>query len=455
MASPTALATENVKKLMLEYSAPAIAAMLTSSLYNIIDSIFIGQGVGALAIAGLAITMPIMNLSAAFGAMVGVGGGTLTSIRMGQQDIDSATKVLGNVIIMNILFGILFSIVGIYYIDELLYLFGASDQTISYAKDFMYIILLGNPITHLYLGLNDVIRSSGYPKKSMYITISTVIINILLAPLFIFVFDWGIRGAALATVISQTVAFIVELYHFASPNSFIRFRKGYMKFSKKICKDIISIGMAPFVMNVCNCVIVILINNQLLKYGGDMAVGAYGIVNRLVMLFAMLVMGINRGMQPIAGFNFGAQIYSRVRAILKFTIVMATIVTSLAFVIGETIPYYLTRMFTDDQELIDKSIVGFRIIVSMFPIVGFQMVTSNFFQSIGKAKKAIILSATRQMIFLIPLLIILPPIMGTYGVWWSMPISDALSTLAAFILLRMEMKQFKTLQDKPFEPNLK
>ncbi len=452
MASPTILATGNIKKLMLEYSAPAIAAMLTSSLYNIIDSIFIGQGVGALAIAGLAITMPIMNLSAAFGAMVGVGGGTLTSIRMGQQDIESATKVLSNVIIMNIVFGVIFSIFGIIYIDDLLYLFGASDQTISYAKDFMLIILLGNPITHLYLGLNDVIRASGYPQKSMYITISTVVINIILAPIFIFALDWGIRGAALATVIAQTIAFIIELFHFSSPNSFIRFKKEFMKFSSKICGDIISIGMAPFVMNVCNCVIVILINNQLLKYGGDMAVGAYGIVNRLVMLFAMLVMGINRGMQPIAGFNFGAQIYSRVKAILRFTIIMATIVTSLAFVIGESIPYYLTRMFTDDEELIEKSIVGFRIIVSLFPIVGFQMVVSNFFQSIGKAKMAIILSATRQMIFLIPLLIILPPLWGAYGVWWSMPISDGISTIVAFFLLKKEMKKFSKLQDKPFVP---
>lgn len=452
MASPTILATGNIKKLMLEYSAPAIAAMLTTSLYNIIDSIFIGQGVGALAIAGLAITMPIMNLSAAFGAMVGAGGGTLTSIRMGQQDIESATKVLGNVIIMNIFLGVLFSILGIIYIDDLLYLFGASEQTIPYARDFMMIILIGNPFTHLYLGLNDAIRASGYPQKSMYITISTVVINLILAPLFIFVFHWGIRGAALATIISQIIAFIIELFHFASPNSFIRFKKGYMKFSKKICGDIISIGMAPFVMNVCNCVIVILINNQLLKHGGDMAVGAYGIVNRLVMLFAMLVMGINRGMQPIAGFNFGAQLYSRVRGILRFTIIMATCVTSLAFVIGESIPYYLTRMFTDDQELIEKSIIGFRITVAFFPIVGFQMVTSNFFQSIGKAKKAVILSSTRQMLFLIPLLLILPPLWGTNGVWWSMPIADAIATIVAFLLLRKEMKQFNTLKDKPFVP---
>jgi len=454
MASPSELATKNVKKLMLEYSAPAIAAMLTSSLYNIIDSIFIGQGVGPLAIAGLAITMPIMNLSAAFGAMVGVGGGTLTSIRMGQQDIESATRVLSNVIIMNILFGVLFSIFGIIYIDDLLYLFGASDQTISYAKDFMFIILLGNPITHLYLGLNDVIRYSGYPQKSMYITISTVIINIILAPIFIFVFDWGIRGAALATVISQTVAFVVEIIHFASPNSFIRFRKEFMKFSKKICGDIISIGMAPFVMNVCNCVIVILINNQLLKYSGDMAVGAYGIVNRLIMLFVMLVMGINRGMQPIAGFNFGAQIYSRVRSILRFTIIMAVTVTTFAFIIGESIPYYLTRMFTDDEELIEKSIIGFRITVSLFPIVGFQMVASNFFQSIGKAKMAIIVSATRQMIFLIPLLILLPPILGSDGVWWSMPISDGISTIVAFFLLKKEMKKLNKLEDKPFKQTI-
>lgn len=452
MANPTELATGNLRKLLVEYSTPAIAAMLTQSLYNIIDGIFIGQGVGALAIAGLAITMPIMNLSAAFGAMVGAGGGTLTSIRMGQQDLESATKVLGNVIIMNVILGCLFSLFGLIFIDDLLRLFGASDDTLPYARDFMVVILIGNPITHLYLGLNDIIRATGYPRKSMLITMSTIVINIILAPLFIFVFQWGIRGAALATVLSQTVAFLVEIRHFINPSSFIHFTKGYMKFSKKICSDIISIGMAPFIMNACTCIIVIIINNQLQKYDGDMAVGAYGIVNRLLMLFAMAIMGLNKGLQPIAGYNYGAQIYSRVYKVLRITIVIATAIMTFAFIIGEFFPYYLVRIFTsgNETELINLSVIGFRVMVAAFPIVGFQMVTSNFFQSIGKAKKAVVLSSTRQMLFLIPFLLILPQYFGTMGVWMSMPLSDLTSTIIAVILLRAEIRDMKKLQDKPF-----
>ncbi len=451
MASPLILGTGNIKKLLREYSGPAILAMMAQSLYNIIDSIFIGHGVGALALSGLAICMPIMNLSAAFGAMIGAGGATLTSIKMGQKDYEGATKVLGNVLTLNIIIGFTLMFIGLYFVDDLLVLFGASENTLPYAREFMQVILIGNPITHLYLGLNNVIRASGYPQKAMNITLATVVINIIAAPIFIFALGWGIRGAALATVLAQAIALVVVLFHFSDAKNFIHFKKGIYAIEKRITSSILAIGMAPFTLHFCSCIIVILINNQLAKYGGDMAVGAYGVVNRLVMVFAMIVMGLNQGMQPIAGFNYGAQLYSRVRKTLKITIISATTVMVFAFIIGESIPYYLVRLFTDDEELIKHSVIGLRIAVATFPIVGFQMVTSNFFQSIGKSLMAVILSASRQVLILIPLLIVLPPFLGSLGVWWSMPISDALASILSFILLRREMKTFGKLEDKPFE----
>ena len=450
MASPAVLGRGNLQKLLLSYSGPAILAMMAMSVYNIIDSIFIGRGVGALALSGLAITMPIMNLSAAFGAMVGAGGATLTSIKMGQQDYDDATKVLGNVVSLNLILGFLLMFLGLYFIDELLYLFGASEDTIPYARDFMQIILLGNPITHLYLGLNNEIRASGYPQKAMRITLLTVVINAVLAPIFIFVFNWGIRGAALATVLAQTVALIIVLVHLANKENFLHFKRGSFRIIKRITGGILSIGMAPFTLHSCSCIIIILINNQLAKYGGDMSVGAYGIVNRLVMLFATIVMGLNQGMQPIAGFNYGAQIYSRVRKVLKLTIIYATIVMGFAFAVGEGIPRLLVQIFTNEEDLISQSVIGLRMTVLLFPVVGFQMVASNFFQSIGKASTAVLLSASRQLLILIPLLAILPNYFGTLGVWISMPISDGLATILSTFLLTKEMKKFRTLQDKPF-----
>ncbi len=450
-SKPTILGTGNIRDLLIEYSVPAIAAMMASALYNVIDRVFIGQGVSALAISGLAITMPVMNLSAAFGAMIGAGGATLTSIKMGQQDYVSTEKVLGNVVLLNVVLGILFMVLGLIFIDPILYAFGASDQTIPYARDFMKIILIGNVITHLYLGLNNVMRASGNPMKAMRVTIMTVIINLALAPLFIFVFKWGIRGAASATILSQLVALIVVVKHFTNPNTFLRFKRHIFKFNGRIIRSILSIGMAPFMLNACACLVTILINNALKTHGGDLAIGAYGIVNSLLMIFAMLVMGLNQGMQPIAGYNFGAQLYSRVRQVLKETIICATIVTTVAFLIAETLPYYMARLFTTDKELIALTIKGLRICVFAFPIVGFQMVTSNFFQSIGKAPMAVILSSTRQLLMLIPLLLILPNFYGTEGVFASMPLSDILSSILAFLLLRHEMKRFSKLKDKPIE----
>jgi putative efflux protein, MATE family len=449
--NPKELGTGNVRKLLIDYSGPAIAAMMASALYNVIDRAFIGQGVSALAIAGLAITMPVMNLSAAFGAMIGAGGATLTSIKLGQQDTNSAQKVLGNVFLLNVVLGVIFMFLGLLFLDEILYFFGASDNTISYAKDFMQVILIGNVITHLYLGLNSVMRASGHPTKAMKMTFLTVLINLVLAPLFIFVFGWGIRGAASATIIAQTVAFAIIMKHFSNKDNLLHWKREIFTFDKRIIKGIISIGMAPFMLNACACLVVILINRALTEYGGDLAVGAYGgIVNSVLMVFAMIVMGLNQGMQPIAGYNFGAQIYSRVRKVLKMTILSATCVTSFAFLVSESIPYYVARLFTTDEELIRIAIRGLRICSAAFPIVGFQMVASNFFQSIGKASKAVILSSTRQLLLLIPLLLILPThFKSVESVLACMPISDAISSIIAFILLRIEMRKFNKLEDKP------
>jgi putative MATE family efflux protein len=441
--SPAILGTGNIKKLLIEYSVPAIIGMMASSLYNIVDSIFIGHGVGGLAISALAITFPFMNLAAAFGALVGVGGATLVSIKMGQQDQEGASDVLGNVVILNIVIGILFMIAGLLFLDDILLFFGASENTLPYARDFMRIILYGNIITHLYFGLNNIMRSSGYPRKAMITTLITVLINIILAPIFIFGFGWGIEGAAMATVFAQILTLAWVAWHFFNPKNFIYFESKIFKLKGRIVAGIFSIGMAPFVLNACGSIVIILINQSLYTYGGDLAIGAYGIINRIAMLFVMIVMGFTQGMQPIAGYNFGAQHYKRVLEVLKLTIIYATVITTLAFVAGEIFPRQMAMMFTSDETLIELASNGMRIVFAIFPMVGFQMVVSNFFQSIGKAQKAIFLSATRQLLFLIPLILILPKYWETNGIWWSMPISDFIATITASVLLYLEYKKFK------------
>lgn len=440
--TPIELGTENIGKLLKQYAIPAIIAMIASSLYNITDSIFIGHGVGPLAISGLAITFPLMNLAAAFGSLVGAGAATLLSVRLGQKDYTTANSILGNVFIMNLIIGISFTIVSLLFLDPILYFFGASQKTLPYAHDFMVIILSGNVITHMYLGLNSMLRSSGKPKQSMYATIFTVLINLVLNPLFIFVFGWGIRGSAYATIISQTTVLIWQIYLFCDKNNFIHIQKGIFKLNKYIVKDSLSIGMSPFLMNAAASVIVIIINQGLLKYGGDLAVGAYGIVNRIAFLFVTVVLGLNQGMQPIAGYNFGAKLYSRVTEVLKKTILIATLIMCTGFIIVESVPHAVASIFTTDKELIDIASLGLRIVFICYPIVGFQIVTSTFFQSIGMAKKAIILSLTRQILFLIPFLLILPRFFGIAGIWISMPAADFFATILAAIMLLKQYKEF-------------
>ena len=442
--TPTALGTESIGKLLMQYAVPAIIAMTASSLYNIVDSIFIGHGVGTMALSALALTFPLMNLGAAFGALVGVGAATLISVKLGQKDYDTAQRVLGNVFVLNILLGLAFTVIVFPFLNPILYFFGGSDETVEYARQFMEIILLGNVVTHLYLGLNAVLRASGHPKQAMYATIATVSINTILAPIFIFMFDWGIRGAAIATVSAQVIALLWQLKQFNNANELLHFRRGIFRLKRKIVFDSLAIGMSPFLMNLAACLIVILINQGLKKYGGDLAIGAFGIVNRLVFIVVMIVMGLNQGMQPIAGYNFGAKLYDRVNKVLKLTIIYATCVTTFGFLVGMLAPNLVVGIFTSDAELTELSATGLRITVMFFPIIGFQMVTSNFFQSIGMAGKAIFLSLTRQMLILLPCLLILPHFFGVAGVWYSMPVSDLLASLIALVMLVYQFRKFKT-----------
>ena len=442
--TPTALGTESIGKLLMQYAVPAIIAMTASSLYNMVDSIFIGHGVGTMALSALALTFPLMNLRAAFGALVGVGAATLISVKLGQKDYDTAQRVLGNVFVLNILLGLAFTVIVFPFLNPILYFFGGSDETVEYARQFMEIILLGNVVTHLYLGLNAVLRASGHPKQAMYATIATVAINTILAPIFIFMFDWGIRGAAIATVSAQVIALLWQLKQFNNANELLHFRRGIFRLKRKIVFDSLAIGMSPFLMNLAACLIVILINQGLKKYGGDLAIGAFGIVNRLVFIVVMIVMGLNQGMQPIAGYNFGAKLYDRVNKVLKLTIIYATCVTTFGFLVGMLAPNLVVGIFTSDAELTELSATGLRITVMFFPIIGFQMVTSNFFQSIGMAGKAIFLSLTRQMLILLPCLLILPHFFGVAGVWYSMPVSDLLASLIALVMLVYQFRKFKT-----------
>lgn len=439
---PTELGTERVGRLLRQYAVPAIIAQTATSLYNMVDAIFIGQGVGPYAISGLALTFPFMNLAAAFGTLVGVGASTLASMLLGQKNYDMAKRVLGNVVVLNFIIGVIFSMLSLVFLDEILLFFGASENTLPYAREYMVIILAGNVITHIYFGLNSLLRSSGHPRQAMAATILTVALNAVLDPIFIFGLKTGIRGAAIATIISQAVSLIWLLITFSNQKEIIHFEKGVFKLQKKIVKDSFAIGMAPFLMNFAACFVVIFINMRLKTYGGDLAIGAYGIANRVGFVFIMIVMGVTQGMQPIAGFNYGARQMPRVFEVLKKTLVSAIGVLTVGFLLGMFFPNAVVSIFTTDTELMEKASSGLRIMTMMFPIVGFQMVMGNFFQSIGKPKKAILLSLSRQLLFLLPLLVFLPMFFGVKGVWVSFPISDFLSTLLSAFLLYTFIKQY-------------
>ena len=446
-AVPLELGTEKIGKLLKQYALPAIIAQTASSLYNMVDSIFIGQGVGPMAISGLAVTFPLMNLSTAFGTLVGAGAATMLSVLLGQKNYKAANKVLGNVVSLNIIIGLVFMAIALIFIDPILYFFGASENTLPYAKEYISIILIGNVVTHLYFGLNAAMRSSGNPKKAMGLTIFTVVFNTILDPIFIFVLDMGIAGAAWATVIAQTIAMLVVLHHFNDKTRPFHFEKGILRLDMRVAKDSLSIGMGPFLMNAAACLVTLFINQQLREYSGDLGIGAYGICNRFIFMFIMICMGLNQGMQPIAGYNYGARQYSRVKEVFWKTAKLAMVMTTLCFIFGMFFPEAAVGIFTHDKELVELSAKALRINVLVFPIVGFQMIATNFFQSLGMVRKSVILSLSRQILFLLPLLYALPLWFGANGVWMSFPISDALATLLTVFMLGRLFKKFSQLKD--------
>ncbi|WP_315320959.1 MATE family efflux transporter [Prevotella aurantiaca] len=440
------LGQKPVGKLLAQYALPAIIAMTAASLYNIIDRVFIGQVIGKMAISGLAITFPFMNLAAAFGAAVGIGASTTISVKLGQKDYKSAENILGNTVTLNLIIGLAFGGICLIFLDPILRFFGASDVTLPYARDYMQVILAGNVFSHMYFGMNAILRAASKPRIAMFATIFTVIMNILFDIVFILWLHWGIKGAAFATIISQVIALCWQMKLFANKNELLHLKEGIYKLKSNLVKNIISIGISPFLMNACACIIVIFINNQLVKFGGDLAVGAYGVANSIAMIFIMFVIGLNQGMQPIAGFNYGAQKYDRMMQVVKLSIITATCIMFIGWSLAMFAPYYCVRLFTKDPELIQRSIKAISIIMMMYPFIGCQMVITNFFQCIGKVKVSIFLSLSRQLLFLLPLLVILPNFYNVNGVWAAIPTSDFIAVVVSITIMTIYLRRLKKEQ---------
>ena len=443
ISSTNKLATENIGKLMWEYTLPAIMGTVVMSLYNIVDRIFIGQGVGALAISGLALTMPFSIVLMAFGMLIGAGSASRISITLGENNKDKAEKILGNAITLTFIMSGTAILLSMIFMDDILRLFGGTDNTLQYAREYMMIIIPGGIFTALYFGMNNILRASGHPKKAMQNIMLGAIINTVLDPIFIFVFDWGIQGAAWATVISYLIGTIHVGRQFFGKTSTLRFHWNNLKPQKDIILSIVSIGMSPFSMQIGTSMVVIFINSTLLKYGGDLAIGAYGIINSINMLIVMFIVGLNQGTQPIVGFNYGAGNYSRMFTTIKKAVIVATCFSVFGFILGIFFPRMAVSLFTNDINMIEISANAMRISVIMFPVIGIQIVISNFFQSIGKAKISIFLSLTRQFIFFIPALFILPPLFKLNGAWASMPVSDGLAFFVSISTFALFYKKFK------------
>ncbi len=424
---PHLLGRGDIKKLLAQYSLPAIIGMVITSLYHIVDSIFIGHGIGASALSGMAVTFPIMNILAAFSTLIGVGGATLTSIRLGEKDEENARSILGHVALVNTVNGTLLGVVTLFFLKPVLTLFGASET-----------LLL--PVGFVFIGLNNIMRVTGYPKKAMLSSFLTVAVNVLLAPIFIFVLGWGMKGTALATVLSQLAGLVWVLMHFFNKNSLIRFEIKGFKLSGKTVVNMMAIGVSPFLMNLTSSLVVSIINFGLMKHGGDLAIGAYGIINRILFLFGMIVIGLTMGMQPIVGYNYGAKQIDRSFKALRYTIIVSVLIMTFGFLFSQLFPTLIMRMFTSDRELLDISVRGLRITTVLFPVIAVQMVISNFFQSVGKAKIAVFLSLTRQLIFLIPFLLLLPRYFGLDGVFMSMPAADLIAFFVTILTFAYQYK---------------
>lgn len=439
--------TKKISKIVWEYALPGIVGTLVTALYNVIGRIFIGQGVGPLAISGLAITLPVMNLTSSLGMLVGAGAAARISISLGKRDKVTSEKILGNSLLLIIIFNLVFISLILIFLKPILISFGASELTLPYAYDYLKIVLFGNIFVSLTYSFNAMMRASGYPKKAMFTMLIGAVFSIILTPIFLYVFDLGIKGVAWATVISMFLGMLFVMTHFLNNNSLIRLKRKYIRLNREIIISIISIGMSPFSMQVAASGVTVLMNNSLIKYGGDLAVGAYGIINTVLMLFLVIIMGLNQGTQPIIGYNFGAKNFKRVKEILHYSIKIAVIITTIGAIVIISFPEVLAAAFTTDEELLDITSKGMRIAVIAFPLVGFQIVSSSFFQSIGYAVKSLIQSLSRQLIFLVPSIIILPRLFGLVGLWRAMPLSDTLAAILSFFLLSHQMKILNRMEN--------
>lgn len=435
---------EKVGRLLLQYAIPAVVGMMVNALYNIVDRIFIGQGVGALAIAGLTLTFPILLFLQAFGMLIGAGAATRVSIHLGRRANEMAEKVLGNAFTLTFILTVLTVVPCMIWMDDLLLAFGGSEQTIPYAKDYLLIVVPGTILTSLSFGFNAVMRASGYPKKAMFTMLIGAVVNVILDPIFIFWLDMGIKGAAIATIISMLISTLFVMSHFIQKDSIVRFRKGIFKLEGHVVWNIITIGVSPFAMQLAGSLVVVIQNYALKSHGGDLALGANGIITSVGMLLVMLIIGIAQGMQPIVGFNYGAGQHKRVQDTLRLVIITSTIIMGVGCVTSVLFPRVIVQAFTNDPELIDVTANGLRISLLVFVVVGSQISISQFFQSIGIAWKAMLLSLSRQCLFLIPALLTFPQIWGLNGVWYASPFSDFIAAVTAWGFLWYHVKNMKS-----------
>lgn len=446
------LAERPVGRLLWEYSLPAVVGMLVMALYNVVDRIFIGQCVGPDAIAGLAISFPMMSLATAMGVLIGVGASARISIKLGASRLDEAQQILGNAFILTLIIGITYMTLFVIYIDPMLRLFGASDATLPYARSYMLVLMPGLLLTNITYGFNNIMRASGYPRRAMLTMIIGAVVNVALDPLFILVFDWGIAGASMATVIAMAVSAGFVLAHFMRRDVILRFKRGIYRLRFGIITGIISIGAAPAIVNAASCAVNALANHSLLSYGSDRDIGAAGIMVTYTSLLVTIVLGLCQGLQPIVGYNYGAGNMHRLRRAFFLAVAAASVVTCVGGLYGFFWPSTIARVFTTDADLIASTDRALGICLAVFPVVGFQIISTCFFQSIGKATESIIVGLLRQVIFLIPLLIYLPRFFNVEGVWMAFPISDAVATVVTLVLL---VRQFRELKAKALAKRLK
>lgn len=438
------LENEKISRLLLHYAIPAVIGTMVNALYNIVDRIFIGQGVGPLAMAGLTLTFPILLFLQAFGMLVGAGAATRVSIHLGRKANDMAEKVLGNAFTLTFLITIVTVVPCMIWMEDLLLAFGGSEQTIPYAKDYLNIVVPGTILTSLSFGFNAVMRASGYPKKAMFTMLIGAVANVILDPIFIFWLDMGIKGAAVATIISMLLCTLFVMNHFVKKDSIVRFHRGTFRLERHVVWNILTIGVSPFAMQLAGSLVVVIQNYALKQHGGDLALGANGIISSIGMLLVMLVIGITQGMQPIVGYNFGAKKYDRVQETLRLVIIAATIIMGIGCFCSVAFPKLIARAFTNDPALLDVTANGLRISLLVFIVVGSQISISQFFQSIGIAWKAMFLSLSRQVLLLIPAMLLFSRFWGLDGVWYAAPFSDFIAAVTAWLFLWYHVKNMKS-----------